>query len=348
MYELTKLFTSFELPRPRLRFIATAQRSPRGRSESRLCVQRELIRSPTRFHWLRIACAVVRICCRTRLYLAVHGMAGYNITRSIEELLSEHELSPPSFTVHLHPDHWTLNGGSKFLYNNQIASLLDDIRAQRIPTDFIELFEAAKLPFYDGCMIVELLDYRPLKGKEPELANPKRSRVVLSPTPETMWADICLLNHKAGNVWTDEDALQVEAKILLATTPPLCLDPDPHLTRIANSILRVSAPAAPVSLKRKAVAMEPEEDESEKVRRAKIMQYMNPRTNRSTIPRFMFSYWCEFTMTYMLLVIVFWMYWSGSSRGHRLHNPQTMHQHRLCLLLQFQQLSFLLCLLLIH
>ena len=64
-------------------------------------------------------------------------------------------------------------------------------------------------------MIVELLDYRPLKGKEPELATPKRSRVVLSPTPETMWADICSLNQKAGSVWTDEDALHVEAKILV-------------------------------------------------------------------------------------------------------------------------------------
>lgn len=94
-------------------------------------------------------------------------MAGYNITRSIDELLAEHESSPPSFTVHLHPDHWTLNSGSKFLYNNQLAvgtlrdrmypkliivyqSLLDDIRSQRIPTDFLELFEAAKLPFYEG------------------------------------------------------------------------------------------------------------------------------------------------------------------------------------------------------
>ncbi len=48
-------------------------------------------------------------------------MAGYNITRSVEELLEAHRSSPPSFTVHLHPDHWTLNNGSKFLYNNQVA-----------------------------------------------------------------------------------------------------------------------------------------------------------------------------------------------------------------------------------
>ena len=31
-----------------------------------------------------------------------------------------------------------------------LQSLLDDIRAQRIPVDFLELFDTAKLPFYDG------------------------------------------------------------------------------------------------------------------------------------------------------------------------------------------------------
>lgn len=66
----------------------------------------------------------------------------------------------------------------------------------------------------------------------------------------------------------------------LSTAPPLCLDPDPHLTRAVNSILRVSVPTAPPSLKRKASAMDPEETAFEKVRRAKIMQFMKPTTTR--------------------------------------------------------------------
>lgn len=72
----------------------------------------------------------------------------------------------------------------------------------------------------------------------------------------------------------------------MSTAPPLCLDPDPHLTRIVNSVLRVTAPPAPPSLKRKAAAMEMEEDEMERTRRAKIIQYMNPRPHRSTVPRY--------------------------------------------------------------
>ena len=48
-------------------------------------------------------------------------MAGYNRTRYVEQLLEKTESLPPSFTVHLHPEYWILNNGSKFLYHNQIA-----------------------------------------------------------------------------------------------------------------------------------------------------------------------------------------------------------------------------------
>ncbi|KAJ7777188.1 Spt20 family-domain-containing protein [Mycena metata] len=225
-------------------------------------------------------------------------MASYNRTRHAEDLLEKNASQPPSFSVHLHPEHWTLNNVSKFLYNTQISvwsrhygsptllicdqGLLDDIRAHRIPVDFLELFDAAKIPFYDGCMIVELLDYRPQqRNKETAPDKPERTRVVLHPNGETLFADICSLNRKNGNKWSDRDALAIEARLLLATSPPLCLTPDPHLTRVVNHVLRVSTPTVPISLKRKAAAMDPEEDEVEKARRTKIMQFMTPRPGRT-------------------------------------------------------------------
>ncbi|KZT09823.1 uncharacterized protein LAESUDRAFT_747862 [Laetiporus sulphureus 93-53] len=210
-------------------------------------------------------------------------MAGYNLKRSVDDLLEAHQLSPPSFTVKLYPDYWTLNNGSKCLYNNHMASLLDDIRARRIPVDFLELFDTAKLPFYEGCMIVELQDYRPPKASDPTLEDPQKSRVVLTPSPETLWADICLLDQKAGNIWTDREALEVEARIVTAISPPLCLTPDPHLTRMVNSVIRSSAPTAPLSLKRKAAVMEQEDEETEKARRAKLAQFMNPKFSRPAV-----------------------------------------------------------------
>ena len=66
-----------------------------------------------------------------------------------------------------------------------------------------------------GCMVVELLDYRPQRSKEPPLKVPEKTRVVLHPNSETLWADICLMNRRSGAQWTDKDALEVEAKILV-------------------------------------------------------------------------------------------------------------------------------------
>ncbi|KAJ6457416.1 Spt20 family-domain-containing protein [Mycena vitilis] len=209
----------------------------------------------------------------------MHGASIWGLIHS-QDLLEKNASHPPSFAVHLHPEHWTLNNVStKFLYNTQISCLLDDIRAHRIPVDFLDLFDAVKVPFYEGCMIVELLDYRRSKETAPD--KPERTRVVLHPNGETLFADICSLNRKNGSKWSDRDALAVEARLLLATATPLCLAPDPHLTRVANHVLRVSTPTVPISLKRKAAAMDPEEDEIEKARRTKIMQFMTPRPGRT-------------------------------------------------------------------
>lgn len=105
--------------------------------------------------------------------------------------------------------------------------------------DFLELFEAAKVPFYDGlfrdsflfynvdvshfpgCMIVELKDYRPPKSKDPTLEQPEVTRVVLHPNSETLWADLCSLNQRHGGKWTDQNVLEIEARILVFLQPSL-------------------------------------------------------------------------------------------------------------------------------
>ncbi|KAK7060924.1 Transcription factor spt20 [Paramarasmius palmivorus] len=199
----------------------------------------------------------------------------------MEELLERTKSQPPSFTVHLHSDHFNLNNSGKLSYTHPTACIFADIRAHRIPIDFLDIFDSARVPFYDGCMIVELKDHRSEENKEPVV-----ERIILQPNTESLYADICLLNAKNGYKWSDIDALEVEARILLATAPPLCLDPDPHLTRIANQVLRVSTPAVPASLKRKAEVAEPEESDIDKAKRAKILQFGHPRLNRSHTPSY--------------------------------------------------------------
>jgi transcription factor SPT20 len=64
-------------------------------------------------------------------------------------------------------------------------------------------------------MIVELLDYRPQRNKEPTPEKPDRTRVVLHPNSETLWSDICSLNNKYGGKWTDLDTIEIESKIIV-------------------------------------------------------------------------------------------------------------------------------------
>jgi hypothetical protein len=76
----------------------------------------------------------------------------------------------------------------------------------------------------------------------------------------------------------------------LATSQPLCLDPDPHLTRIVNNVLRVSTPSMPLSLKRRSSAMEPEEDGPERAKRERLLGFMAPRDNRLHAPRYIIRF----------------------------------------------------------
>ena len=121
--------------------------------------------------------------------------------------------------------------------------MLDDVRAHRIPVDYLELFDSAHVPFYDGvsqqyidirsrrlgfllpgCMLVELLDYRPKRAKDPPLEKPDKSRVTLHPNDETLWADLCLMNQRTGSKLADPQVLEAEAQILVCVICLLSLE----------------------------------------------------------------------------------------------------------------------------
>ena len=92
-------------------------------------------------------------------------------------------------------------------------------------------------------MVVELLDYRPQRSKEPSPGKPERSRAVLHPNSETLWADICALNQRSGGKWADIDALDVEAHILVSLILSL---KSSVLTTISSSRLRLLYVSIPI------------------------------------------------------------------------------------------------------
>lgn len=62
---------------------------------------------------------------------------------------------------------------------------------------------------------MDLFDYRPQKPTDPALDVPERTREVLHPNSETLWADLCLVNVNSGGKLTDLQALEIEARILV-------------------------------------------------------------------------------------------------------------------------------------
>lgn len=66
-----------------------------------------------------------------------------------------------------------------------------------------------------GCLIVEMYDHRDTESSETATEAVLPQRVVLRPTPESIWADLCALNSRLDTQWTDDDALDIEARLLV-------------------------------------------------------------------------------------------------------------------------------------
>ncbi|XP_046852925.1 transcription factor SPT20 homolog isoform X2 [Xenia sp. Carnegie-2017] len=111
------------------------------------------------------------------------------------------------------------------------TEFLDYLDAQQLPPMLVDLLEKSKVNiFYDGCVIVEVRDYRCC-------VNPgsyDTSYVLLRPTCQTLLADVNALTQNGD--WTYEDKLKLEADLLLKTQSPLCLDPSTEVFKILNKM----------------------------------------------------------------------------------------------------------------
>ncbi|UZJ52722.1 hypothetical protein CBS101457_002042 [Exobasidium rhododendri] len=285
----------------------------------------------------------------------------YNASRTTRQVLKRHRKEGPSLTLHLHANTFRFekqaisfecSQDGAFLCESPLKNLLYYIRDQKVPADLVDIFDEANVPFFEGCLIIEIHDHRsqsssqdsPFPTPVPSRLvngssssssnenattsifnaessaralggnygflrrlgvdarkrngdqsgssgppNPSVYRVVLYPSPETLWTDLRMLNEvEGGGLWTDEDVLEIESRILTLTSPPLCLTPDPQVSRIANLMLGATAPpcaysplpTAPLPYfrqtdrKRGINSIEVEMDEANKKRREKIMRMM--------------------------------------------------------------------------
>ncbi|CAB4028072.1 transcription factor SPT20 homolog, partial [Paramuricea clavata] len=111
------------------------------------------------------------------------------------------------------------------------TEFLDYLDAQQLPPMLVDLLEKSKANvFYNGCVIVEVRDYRCC-------VNPSSydtSYVLLRPTCQTLVADVNALTCEGE--WREEEKINLEAELLLKTQSPLCLDPSPEVFNVVNQM----------------------------------------------------------------------------------------------------------------
>ncbi|KAL4234109.1 transcription cofactor [Mactra antiquata] len=111
----------------------------------------------------------------------------------------------------------------------EVTELLDYVDDSELPPFLVDILEKAQVNvFYNGCVIVEIRDFRRATNGTFDM-----QYVMLKPNTQSMLSDINNLTND-GNVWTQEDLFHLESKLLLATEEPLCLDPSPAVVLVAN------------------------------------------------------------------------------------------------------------------
>lgn len=87
--------------------------------------------------------------------------------RDSEYILEKHKGKAPSLTVHLHQTHFRFEGqDGSFAYDSPMKFLVGHLRNQTVPHEIIEELLPPTVPWYDGCLIVEVHNHRAKAGKE--------------------------------------------------------------------------------------------------------------------------------------------------------------------------------------
>uniref|UniRef100_A0A671RZ98 Transcription factor SPT20 homolog n=1 Tax=Sinocyclocheilus anshuiensis TaxID=1608454 RepID=A0A671RZ98_9TELE len=160
----------------------------------------------------------------------------------LEKLASQESVS--CLVVNLYPG----NEGYSLMLRGKNGSDSETIRLRYEETELLEYLDAEELPpilvdlleksqvniFHCGCVIAEVRDYR--QSGNAKMPTYQSRHILLRPTMQTLICDIHAMtsdHHK----WTQDDKLQLESQLILATAEPLCLDPSISVSCTTNRLL---------------------------------------------------------------------------------------------------------------
>lgn len=88
--------------------------------------------------------------------------------RDSQYILQKHKGKAPSLVVHLHPTHFRFEGqDGSWAYDSPMKFILQHLKKQTVPHELMgELLAPNNVPWYDGCLIVEVHNHIAKAGKE--------------------------------------------------------------------------------------------------------------------------------------------------------------------------------------
>ena len=115
--------------------------------------------------------------------------------------------------------------------DDEIFSYLD---AGEIPPVLLEILEQTEYcHLYNGCVVCEVRNYRQPQSQGDEHSYDS-TLLLLKPTQETILGYVNKVAKEKS--CTQEEKLTIESKVLLATQPPLCLDPEIDVVCVQNRL----------------------------------------------------------------------------------------------------------------
>jgi len=75
--------------------------------------------------------------------------------------LKKYRGNPPSLIIHMHPTHFRFDKQEgSFSYKSPMRIMIDHLKLRTIPHDLSDFFAVSNVPFYEGCMIVQVYDHK--------------------------------------------------------------------------------------------------------------------------------------------------------------------------------------------
>lgn len=79
----------------------------------------------------------------------------------------------PSLVIHLYPNHFKFDAQDDyFLYTSPMKSFLEHLKTRTIPHDMVADLTEAEVPFYEGCLIVQVYDHKTVAAEKEDEARP--------------------------------------------------------------------------------------------------------------------------------------------------------------------------------